>query len=781
MKKLRLILCKVLICVSAFLLIVGGFTAWADRGEDLLIISSGWEAEVLESSSGWEEEMLASSSDWEEQLLATPSDLKEGRAVEKISLYNIVELKGEDGYGGGIEESFSEEAQIADRTWFKAKQAYSRSGLQIKIRRRGWTGSIGNITPNCKVMGNGDRSDIIIGPSNDLLAWAEWHDITNISPDVSELHLQFIAYTTWGNGDTRRLIREITIPLLDERTEAPTSPEIVYDPSHPDVYMLTGVDSSMEYSCVKNPYTRAAGYEWIPCEGTDVELTPTTNAMICMVRYKATDTQPESQYVELKIPALKSAPSITFDKKKEVLSGLTTEMEYRLGEEAYKPVTEAFLSGDASEMLDGITESADLKIRYKANGAPPGQDKTITLYERREAPTGLVLDPVTFRLQGTASGMEYLLDTATSWKSITQSYVDLKNYALSDREVIVQVRYRYTTTNSNSRIVTLTIPRLTDAPENLLVDYSEEVVRGFDAGKSYQYATSLTGTWYSIKLTNGAYDISSKIKTSGDVTLYIRRAATADSPFSAATAVFLPKRRAALTDIAFSYNDAVLADTQARLNNLPPSAEYQLSGTKTWEPCSEGSMIFDLPTASKTYRFRLRATGDAFASAEKSLTLYAPAAAPSCSLNITKEEISSVKNTMEYQINGGVYTPAGDVTAMPMADIADSLKAGETYVIRFRYARTATRPASKIKEIVIYPRPDIPTGLSYNTATFTLSGVSSKMQYREVGTATWKSISSSTVKLSSLVGDRTDVKIEVRYKPASGVFASQAVIVNLFN
>lgn len=775
MKKLMLVLCKTFVFTFLLSLSLNYCTpVWAVEGE---LLASPSDSEERETEA--KEETEAAETETEVVEIAAES---EAATKKRIEIYSILSIVGENVEQVGISESFSEALQEhSDRVVLKASQAYSRNNLSLFIKRRGWGGTISTNSKDCKVTPTGERTDIEYGPSLNVEEWTERYEISRIDPDVSEVHIQFVVNTVWESGFQRTMYRDITIPLLDARDNAPATPKIEFDASHPDVYMLRGVDSSMEYICVENPYAKEAVSEWTPCAGAEVALTPENKEYFCMVRYKATASHSESQLVTMKVPALRSAPSLTYDKKTETLSKLSTEMEYRVGDGSYKPVTEAFINGGISEILDQITEdTVDLKVRYAAVNAPASAEEAIPLLKRLDAPVQVTLDPVTFRLQGTASGMEYLLDTATSWKSITQSYVDLKNYALADRDVVVMVRYRYTTTNSNSKPVRLVLPQLTDAPANLTVDYFTETISGFDTAKSYQYATSLTGTWNGITLKNGVFDISGKIKTASEAVLYIRRAATADTSFSAAAAVTLPQRRAAPADILFSYNDATLPETKAQVNNLTSAMEYKLYGAAAWEPCPDGSLVLDIPTAAKTYYFRMKATGDAFASSQKSLSLKTYGSAPSCSLNITTEQISSIKNTMEYQFNGGAYTPVGEATVMLMSDLADSLGAGESYVIKFRYARKQDAPVSKEKVITVYPRPEPPTGMAYDPSTFYLSGVSTKMQYREKGTTAWKSIGSTKVKLNTLVGNRTDVQIEVRYKPAGGVFASKAVIVNLF-
>ena len=135
---------------------------------------------------------------------------------------------------------------------------------------------------------------------------------------------------------------------------------------------------------------------------------------------------------------------------------------------------------------------------------------------------------------------------------------------------------------------------------------------------------------------------------------------------------------------------------------------------------------------------------------------------------------------MEYQINGGPFQPIIDNTPMPMTDICNSLKEGETYTIGIRYARTATAPVGEVKNITIYPRPKSPQGLTYNPNTYILSGVSNKMQFRYTVNSNWVSISNPTVNFKTYVEGHPNAQIEVQYKPTGNIFASPAVIVYLY-
>ncbi|GEM_PF-4848274 len=230
------------------------------------------------------------------------------------------------------------------------------------------------------------------------------------------------------------------------------------------------------------------------------------------------------------------------------------------------------------------------------------------------------------------------------------------------------------------------------------------------------------------------------------------------------------------------YNDPDTPETQALLKNISTTMEYYEASEKIWHPVMDETVIFDISQIKKDSNVYIRekATEAEFAGTSRSLTLYAYRSAPSSSLNVSTETITSLSSSYEYRINGGEFTPNESGTSMSVSDIADALAPGETWVIDIRYMRTATRPISAIKTLTVYPRPEAPQGMTYDPGTFILSGVSKTMQYREVGKSSWKTISSTTVNLKTLVNNRSDVQIEVRYKVSGNVFVSDMTVVNLY-
>mgnify|MGYP006876754790 CR=1 FL=1 len=705
--------------------------------------------------------------------------------VEPISKFNIVQISGLNIKGTKITEKLPSQDSI-DRTTYTARNTYKREGLTIDIRRRGSDGSVTYKTPDCEINSYGAPYDVIYDAYGGLIEYTTRNSIEITNPDITKLHIQFVVYTSWSSGNQRQIIRDVYIPLEDERTAAPQSPEIIYTNEYPDSYVLTGVDSSMEYAICMDPFVRSA-FTWETCTEKNILFTPGAREQLCFVRYKSEENISESQYKELKVPCRKSAPALSYDRKTEKLTGLTIEMEYCVGEGDFKEVTEDMISGNMSDIIDAIEgDSISLKIRYRSMNEPVSFEKVITLYKRLAPPANVTLDLVTFKLMGTSSDMEYKTDDMESWKSASSSTTDLKDKASAEKDVIVQVRFKATTTSAFSKSVTFTIPKLSAAPTGLSTDYQLETIVGFDTAKSYEYSTSPTGTYRVVTLSDkGEFTLGSLI-TSSKKTLYFRERASEERPFSAYAKIDIPARRALPSTIKFVYNNTNTPETQAVLINVSPTMEYQKKGDAVWTSFEGNSKTVDIQDKSITYYVREKATESEFVSSQKSYNLQTYYSLASCKMDLNNEEISSLTNIMEYRINGGEFISAGDVKKISVSEYADSLSENETCVFEVRYMRRENYPVGKIKTFIIHPRPMISSSsLNYDPATFILSGVSKDMQYREKGKSTWKSVGGITVNLKTLVNGRPDVQIEVRYKPQTIStdnyrFASDIIVVDLY-
>jgi hypothetical protein len=564
---------------------------------------------------------------------------------------------------------------------------------------------------------------------------------------------------------------------VSKRPVAPTAPVIVYnDANYPEQAVLTGVTSGMEYRVSTDTI-------WTSGTGSDVVFSiPAANATY-YVRYKgAGSTTPASANKSLTLSKRAAAPSVTLNITEDTVGSLTTAMEISLDGTNFTAVAAATTGYDVSALIDATSTGVTVFYvrKFATATAPASIAKEILLYPRLSAPTGIMYNPVTCIVNGVANTMQYKQAGATSWTNISGNSLNVESILSDSADIVINVRYKPTTTASASFPVTVTLNQLPTAP-SLAIDYVNDVVQGFEVGSSYQYNTNGSKTsWSSVTLTNNEWNMFSLMTTSAK-TFYIRKVATSTMPATAPTTISTPARTTAPSAPSFIYNDPQNPD-QTVLVNIGSDMEYRLSTATQWASGTGSSTVYDIPTANATYYVRFKGSNPSTpASSYKSLTLSKRANAPSTSLNTTAETIGSLTIVMEMQIGGnGYYAVTQATTAYDVSSLITATTSGTT-TISIRTAATSTAPASLSKEIILYPRAISPSGVAYDSATQKITGVNKDMQYRAVGASSWSSIATNATAIAatSLI-NAGHTQIEVRYKPVANVSsASNVVVVNI--
>lgn len=597
-------------------------------------------------------------------------------------------------------------------------------------------------------------------------AFYEEYEVCNIDPALTHIDLRF---TGWSRDNKTQWIRDVHLKFAGDRGPAPTSPEFYFDPDNPEQYTLRGLADNMEYR---------RGYfgSWKPCTGESMSFSTKLAGEDFLVRYQAVGGGLESEFIEVTMPSLRAAPTASVNWFDESFKDLTTDMEYSIGDGEYSDVTEEMIADGIAPFLDNVTGYVPLNIRYKLTDSQPASNvKTINLYPRADAPdiSKLSVNQNNYVLTGVTSSMQYKGPDDTAWKAISSTSVNLSNYAKNGETVEIQVRTKSSTGKSYSKPVAIILEPPAPAPSTLVIDYYNEKITGFQSGVTYQYKIG-TGSWKSLTPKNNEFSIESLI-ASKEQDINIRIAGTADSKMSGTWTRPLPARIAA-PDCSFVYNDPANIGS-AVLTGLTAKMEYQLKGETTWTPSSGRDIVMSLPSANKTYYVRVAATGSSFASTKKTLTLYAPGTAPTSTLNITTENIT-ISKTAEYRINNGAYTRLpSDTTTLSATDYIDRLSGAETCTITVRFAATGTKPASKEKTIKLVARREGPTTVQFDAATQKITGATTSMQYRVAGTTSWKTVTSKTFSVASLINGQTNVVLEFRYKPANSLVGSKITTV----
>ncbi len=547
------------------------------------------------------------------------------------------------------------------------------------------------------------------------------------------------------------------------KSRAPKT-SFVYDAEHGQM-LLSGADATMEYRALNDS-------AWKPCTNEPMYFNGSEkDRQFYLVRYAAANGKEASQTQKIELPVLRAAPSVYYDSATEMLSNLTTHMEFSVDNGAYQEIsTDSMGVSDIIDSIPAETTKA-INIRYKATPTQQaGVNRIITLYPRSEPPTSVVLNPTSLILSGyTAYSTQYKIGDDNQWQTLSGTSISLQKYAQQEQEVKVYVRTKAAKTTSASKPVVFTLPKLAPGPTGTL-DYASECIVGLDNG-DYQYSTSGT-SWSKFTVTNNRWDIS-RLIYSYEKTIYIRKAETASSPISGATKILLPARAANPSDLAFDYSNS--ANGKVVLNGATLDMQYKKSNDVDWTDfTSNQDFVFELPSRSVSYQVRTRATDHSFASYYKGISLQGMASAPNCSYNPTTEVIAYLANTMEVKIGNGAYAPATEKT-FSTSNLIDNLAAGDSVTVSIRKAPTQTTPVGQDRVFTLYARSAPPSTLQHDVQGNLIQGCSSGMQYRLEDSTSWYSISGSTLKVERYASKEKDVRIYIRMKPTNNSSASKPV------
>lgn len=694
--------------------------------------------------------------------------------LSELRFLGISSYLNENNEDGNNESFFSSSTYgLSDRR-LKAKLKHHRGKVDIRFYQKGYADGTAitidgkNITHGVSI--SSESGYIPETGRFGVIAWTDEYTAYNLDDAVTESEIKLTATVTDENG-FHTYTQTLTVEWIDEGGSAPTGIGFKYN-AESGKAVLENVNSTIEYR-----RKGTTNKDWKPCTDTPMEFTIPASNMEYHFRYAATENEPASQVTTVTLQGKRSAPSCVYNQTTEILSGLTDKMEISYSGGAYEPIPSGTTSISMSNYIDNLSdgETATFSVRYPyTDYISPSAAYSKTLYPRTTVPDSIEYDPAALTLLGVSSAMQYRLSDATGWSTISGTTLSLKQFASPEKDVTILVRYKPTSTNSASHEKSFTIAKLLEGPTGT-VDYDNEVISGFDNNTAYQYYVgnpSGTSTWSNAVIDNGNFDIS-KIITTSAKTVNIRKAGTNTTPITHYTAFSIPARLQAPTTPAFLYNDESHYD-KAVLSGVTSDMEYKISNDTSWTSVGNDDVVIDIPNASTTYYVRYKATSENFASQNKSITLSKSATAPTPAYNSTTENITGLSSTMEISYNGSEYTAIeAGVTYLNMSERINELT--EMLTVNIRKTATSTAPASANKTITIYPRLAAPTTVVYNKSSISLSGVSTKMQYRFETSTSWTAFTGTTFNLLSYASKDKDVKILVRYSPTTANAASLPV------
>lgn len=683
---------------------------------------------------------------------------------------------------GNIDESVicGESAGITGSYGKETVNRYDRNQeLKVTVYREGYLGNMLSVdiyaTNGAKVSG-GAPYNYVLGPDGGATAWYTDYTIENIDKDASQVEFIIKGQYMYPMGGIATFLRRVTINLSDDRDTPPENVDFIYDRMlRDDAYRLWGIDEKMEYR-------KLSDTSWTSCDSNqDVYIPIPENDEIYLVRYKASGDSQESKSKQIVLKKRAYAPGVSFDIYSEKMSYLGLDMEYDINNSGkFVPVTQDMIDNGISNIIDSIPneKACIFKIRKSAGVMPASEVKEIKLFGRKEYPTNISFTPNTYTFVGVPANTQYSFDGIT-WNSLSTGVNNLEQYASADKEVEVYLKILASPNYySTSKSKLYKLPKLSEMPKTLKLDYYAEAITGLNPNVKYQYASMAnTKDWRYLPVSNASIQIKQFIN-SYDKEMYIREIKDGSTPSVPVKFIF-PKRQNCPSNIKFIFND-VNNFGKATLKNVNSDIEYRAYTSSKWETAKEG-IVFEVPKANTKYIFRLKAKEGSFTSTECTITLYTNESYPGCYYNTNTEDIGMMSKGFEWKIGNGTYQPyTSSESNLNISNIIDSIPNGKFSEIYIRKMVMETRPSSNDKIIKVFSRLPIPTTPSFDKNTKSLLGVSRQMQYRKVGEINWIGISNANVNLSSLIGNSSNVKIEVRMIATSTNSASKSKIINCY-
>lgn len=652
--------------------------------------------------------------------------------------------------------------------------------LSVSVYREGYMGNMLKVeiyaTNGAKATG-GTPYNYVLGPDGGATAWYTDYTIENIDKDASQVDFVIKGQYMYPMGGIGTFLRTVTINLADDRNAPPENVDFIYDRMlREDAYRLWGVDERMEYR-------KLSDTSWTSCASNqDIYIPIPANNETYLVRYKASGDSPESQYKEITLRKKPGAPGVGFDIHGEKITSLSLDMEYDINDSGkFIPVTQEMITNGISDIIDTIpAEKAwTMKFRKSAGVMPASEIKEVKIFGRTEFPANMTFTPNNYTFTNVPSNTRYSFD-GISWNSTSAGLCNLERYASGDseKEVYFKIieRANYC---SASKIKSYKLPKLSESPKNIKIDYYAETIVGLNPNVKYQYALSADATnWNYLTVSNLAIQLKPFI-TNYDKTIYIKEIKDGSTP-SVPVKLVIPKRQSCAQDIAFVYNDANNYG-KPTLKNVNSDIEYRLSTSTKWETAKEGT-TFETPPANKNYIFRVKAKEGQFISNERPITMYTNGSCYGPTYNNITEDLGSLTKILEWKMESDAnYQPYTlNSYNMNMSKVVDAIPSGKTVKVYVRIMTTEKQPHSKDKILTIYSRLPEPTTVSFDKNTKSLVGVNINMQYRKVGEVNWRIINNTSMNLSSLIGSSTDVKVEVRMKPTPSNSASKIKVINCY-
>ena len=515
----------------------------------------------------------------------------------------------------------------------------------------------------------------------------------------------------------------------------PATPAAVFDAAD---MTLSSVTSAMEYSL-------DGGSTWTAIAGTSATLTGVTADNDIRVRVKATSSAPVSliQSIEVSTQTTPAAPAI--DYAAETVA-TTAALEYRVGAGEWAACT----ADMDFASLDWTGSALTVEFRSKASGSTLASDAvSITLAARPLAPTTAAFDAATSILSGVTTSMAYSLDNGATWTNCASSSFTLSGVT-EGNDIRVRLQATGSAPVSAAQLIDLS-KATTQAPS---IDYAAETVATTTA---LEYRVG-EGAWTACAADMGFSDLG---WTGSALTVEFRAKASGTILAGDAVSVTIAARP---ETPAGSFDIATMT-----LSGVNTTMDYSLNGGGNWTAIPAASVtLSDGVTAGDDILLRVRATVAAPASLQQLIDILQQSEPPDTIAIDYTAETTGTTSGLEYRTGSDPWAPCSDGMAFSALGWT-----GGALTVEFRAKGTAEAVPGNLVSVTIAARPDTPASI-FSSATMTLSGVTSAMEYSLDGGTTWTAIAGTSATLSDVTVDG-DIHVRVKATNDAPVSLTQVI------
>ena len=550
----------------------------------------------------------------------------------------------------------------------------------------------------------------------------------------------------------------------DEDKIVITKPNMVFD-NNPKVATakVTGIEGAAEPTGnVTITYWKDA-----TCNTNEINAPTAVGKYYIKAVYAGDSNYATKTVTQLYEVVLRAAPDFQFESKiGNTITGFrlgnnVEAMEYKLasaGDNEWTPISSTDKTHYLKETgFEGLIKlpAGEYVIRYAATETEGASGQTDPIVvEDVAAPTLEETSSIANTIKNVTTAMEYALEGSDEWFTVGsttklegETYISTKKTLAKLPGAIYNVRLKATKYSLPSQVSTVAVPNQV-MTELEGADRNFNVINGVNSTMEYKLDTARTytavkaGATKVTKLTPGIYQVRLKATdmslASEPIEVEVYPVATPDP--------------------------AVCIGGVSTIEGVTNDMEYKLSTDKNWIAVTTEPKLIRLVAGD--YNLRYKAGTDTLASDFITVTVEETPKPSLSSFTVTTSVIEGVNDSMEYRL-----LPSGQWTSVSEGASRLVRLVGGNYEIRYKeYGDFAASDAVSMT----VPSVKAPSSSIVTQGEGIINGLTTKMEYRLVGSLTWAPVTENLKDEGMAAGS-----YEVRYMADGDLAASESITVRV--